>query len=199
MNNYQFCSNNLSWTNRDIISAARAPLWWPCYKETLYKCPIQFNGIQGWARHLCQIRCLASRCLKQSFETHPSVAVLYCNEVSVSISIQFNSMSLCLSRCSVAFCVYKDPPIHSMFSFHMPAHVLVIHCSRLWTHFLLIPARYIQSIFRLMRKMRLFKIILFLPPPRHSHPWNVYNRIWSFQFLNSFNSLQFLNCIPYRR
>ena len=29
-------SNSLSWTNRDITPAARAPLWWPCYKETLY-------------------------------------------------------------------------------------------------------------------------------------------------------------------
>ena len=46
----------------------------------------QFNGIQGWAGQLCQIRCRAviySECLKKSFETHPSVAVLYRNEVSV--------------------------------------------------------------------------------------------------------------------
>ena len=34
-----FYLNNLSWTNRDIIPAARVPLRWPCYKETLYKCP----------------------------------------------------------------------------------------------------------------------------------------------------------------
>ena len=37
-----FYSNSLSWTNRDITPAARAPLWWPCYEETLYTCPIHY-------------------------------------------------------------------------------------------------------------------------------------------------------------
>ena len=41
-------------------------------------------GIVHWVPVLS-----SSECLKKSFETHPSVAVLYRNEVSVSI--QFNS------------------------------------------------------------------------------------------------------------
>ena len=54
----------------------------------------QFNGIQGWAGQLmsnkmpgCHLanawRSRSSECLKKSFETHSSVAVLYRNEVSV--------------------------------------------------------------------------------------------------------------------
>ena len=42
-----FYSNSLSRTNRDITPAARAPLRWPCYKETLYKCPIHYITLLG--------------------------------------------------------------------------------------------------------------------------------------------------------
>ena len=37
-----FLFKQSSQTNGDIIPAARAPLRWPCYKETLYKCPIHY-------------------------------------------------------------------------------------------------------------------------------------------------------------
>ena len=37
-----FYSNTFSRRMRDIIPAAREPLQWPCYKGTLYKCPIHY-------------------------------------------------------------------------------------------------------------------------------------------------------------